>query len=67
MKGAEGGCQPFVVASQTPESGSPGETSLHHPAPRQQNKASFGLSRFDHGQGDSVLFGGLGRSFAGTY
>ncbi len=63
MEGTESGSQAFVIAGQAAEAGSPGKASLHHPAARQQNKASFGLSMFHHFQGDSVLFGGLGRSF----
>lgn len=65
MEGAESSGEALVVAGQTPEAGGPCEASLHHPAARQQDKASFCLSMFDHFQLDAMLFSGFRRRFAG--
>ena len=46
--------QAFIVTREPAKACSPREAAFNHPAPRQQHKATFGFSVFDHLQFDAT-------------
>ena len=65
MEPFERSVEPFVVAHESAESGSPGEASLDHPTARQQHEAAFRHRVFDYFEPDAVTLGGLRRVWPG--
>jgi len=66
MKACQGCRQSFIVTGQTTEARGPRETTLHHPAARQQNKALLSFGEFHHFQVNAVRRGILGRLGSGV-
>lgn len=58
------GQKPLVVLHQTPKLRRPGKTALHHPAPRQQDEAAFGLLQLHHAQSKRAPLGSALRPWA---
>ncbi len=66
MKASQRSGKPLIIAHQPSEAGGPGKGALHHPPPRQQDKAVLGLGQFDDFQWYAMLFGLLGWGIAGV-
>lgn len=65
MQVREGIGQTLVIAGEAAKASGPREAALHDQAPRQQDKAAFRLSVFDHLQVDTVHRGRFGRCGTG--
>jgi hypothetical protein len=46
-----------AVCNQSAEASGPGKGTLHHPAPRQEDKTAFGLFKLDDNEANSRLGG----------
>src|SRR5688572_18539875 len=66
MESGKGLSQALIVTRQAPESRSPREAALNHPAARQQYKAALGLGVLDHVQFDTVCLSRLSCMLSGV-